>query len=191
MTDVREEQGLPFAPRNRPELKMDIVIGGGQGFLCPGELPTHPTQGSRGVMIDVKMSDCTCQSHIQHKEDASAVALQDMIQQNYSTYRGTFDPASYYHTQLAVDVFGYTHPVSVKLLKAFARHESVKSGGAKTYSYCLRRWRQLVSVTVQRDTSATVDRVWSRAVVENATIFSVAKYRKRLFLCAPLLGAGV
>ncbi len=114
--------------------------------------------------------------------------LQAMIEENFDHYRGLFNRASYYQTQIALDVHGYTHPATHKLLKALAHHEASRSEGVKSFSYCLRRWRQLLSVTMQREVSSIVDRGWSGSVAQPGSNFAVDRYRRRDFLLTPASG---
>jgi len=160
--------------RNGKTPAMDIVVSPGaldmpQPRDRSGQLVGNlePAQyQNKGAAIDVTIVDPTCSSYRRAAADKAKHALMLKVKEKFIHYfdSGLLDRTRFTLIPLAVEQFGSMSPHADDFIKAAARHQSARSGGAWSESRCVQRWRQRLSIIVQEGISASVARMWARTV---------------------------
>ena len=191
------EDQLPFVNGGAPGLRMDITVAGGQmkipypmtaaGAPVPGCKPEHR---DRGLLLDVYLADPTAQSHRAKAAREGGAALISGAEKKYTTYTGKYSQSSHTLIPFGVEIYGTLSPHAQRFLKAAAARSVVAGQGAHPYSYWMMRWRQFVSVALQRAASQSVARnmARSRAAGDGAIVTRSAHLQVRLLRRPPTHG---
>jgi hypothetical protein len=74
----------------------------------------------------------------------------------HTRYGGKYSPIENTLITFGLELGGRLFPPADNMLKAAAKHEAARSDGASTYSSCMAKWRQRISVALQRAISESV-----------------------------------
>jgi len=173
---VRTEDHQPFVDHGHADLKMDITVPAKQ-IAWPtldndGKCyrPPRNTDKDKTALIDLVCCDPTTASHIAAGSAAfSGAAARKSAKAKFNKYRRGihYYGASFFLLPLALELFGYLGTHAQAFIKAVAAKESGVSG--RPLSVCIRRWRQRISLALQRAVSVTVARNYARTRVVPGT----------------------
>ena len=85
----------------------------------------------------------------------------------YTKYEGKHPP-NYTLIPIALEQSGRSCPNTSRLVRALAEHESAACDGVYSVSSCIARWRQRISIVLQRSISESVLRNFRRTRVDPA-----------------------
>ena len=171
---VRKEDNTKFIASGHDGLRMDVTWPPGHMFfplLDEGgnELPYQQGHDKRGGLADVSLVDSSSQIlftvGVANKKGPafkSGAALNTRLREKYTTYGGKH-PSNYTLIPLILEHTGASCPHVQVFIKAVAKHEHMLSGGAYAQGTIVHRWRQKISVTVQKVLSVTTERCYLRA----------------------------
>ena len=170
---TRREDATQFIACNHEGLKIDITWQPGHmvfpllnedGTLQP------PRQGheKHGGLLDVSLVDSSSPNNVKVGVRSrtgpafkSGAALQHRVREKYNTYGGKH-PTNYTLIPLVFEHTGASCPHVQVFIKAAAKHEYTLSGGAYAQGTIVHRWRQKISVTLQKALSVTTERLFMR-----------------------------
>jgi hypothetical protein len=170
LAGVRTEDNQPFVDTMNGDSKMDITIEGGQmampSITQKGAPKEHPlaADAAKGALL-VCLVDPTCPSYRAASSrfgSGAGRAASNRAKAKYTTYLPQFSAASYTLFPLVLEAFGTACAHLHSFIHAVAERESQLSEGAKQVSWCKQRWRQRLSVTLQRGISLGVARCFSK-----------------------------
>ena len=165
-----------FAEFGYPDLRMDVTAHGNQ-CRCPnfneaGILESNAAQAlarvHNAIMVDVAVVDETGPTYTAAAAGQPCSALQagtaaaHKTKAKFETYRGKYNPSSHTLFAAVLEQSGAGSRQLHLLVKMLAEYESEKSDGAFAVSACVQRWRQRLSVTLQRVISQSESRLLSK-----------------------------
>lgn len=165
---VKREDNQYCVEAGFPECRLDVTWEQGQMSLpqCDRHGALLAVQNvdrtKNGGLLDVTVVDQTAPGYL-HRGAASVAGYAAMKKASgkFDTYQGKF-PANYTLIPVALEQSGACCPHTKRFVKAVSEHESCRSGGAYTVSRCINRWRQRISVVLQRSISESVLRSFRR-----------------------------
>jgi hypothetical protein len=201
------EDNQMFVDRDRAELKMDISVEGGQMSMpsitpegAPKEFPVA-ADAAKAAAIDVSLADptaATCRKRCSHPQSGAGRATRDRAKTKNNLYLPHMSAASYTLIPFVLELFGTIGAHAQAFLAAAAVRESEVSEGATSVSRCKEKWRQRISVTLQRVVSLSLARCFSKTRqlpaaggVIHAAPDITAHMRLRLLACPQPLAAVV
>ena len=131
-----------------------------------------------GGLIDVTIVDQTGVD-LNAASHTAGVAVMRKAEEKLNKYEGKFPP-SYTLIPLALEQTGRSCPHTSRFVRAAAEHESSACEGAYTVSACISRWRQRISVVLQRSISESVLRSFRKTRVDPAVGTAPATQLHRL-----------
>jgi hypothetical protein len=160
---------------------MDAVVRGGQ-MMVPTMVVRGPGQERRGrrgegsqhnnALLDFTVYDGTAAHLVKKAAQEPGYATTHGFRAKLAHYlpegRPLFDATSNTFIPIVMDLHGFLHAESAKFYKQVALYESARSGGVWPAGRCMERWRQLLSVTLQRAVVEGMERnlarshVWAR-----------------------------
>ena len=160
--DTDRENKSPFALSVHPQWRMDIVVGA--GFV---RMPTtiHQDDGGRAgtaALIDVTVADCTGDTNCLVASQDIQAHLIDAAHDKYKKYAQHFNHAEYTLYPAPIDQFGAMSKDFLKLIAVFATRAAEQSNGQYTRAQHISRWRQTLSVALQRGNSNCVLSSWGK-----------------------------
>jgi hypothetical protein len=173
---LKEDSG-PFIPYGGA-MRMDAVVGGGQGLLLPSMASEGRGRERRGrqqgdnspnntALLDFTILDGTAGGHLEQSARepgfATVVGFQAKIGHYLPPGRKLFDATSHTLIPIVMDRHGFMHPESAKFFQQVAKFESASSGGVWPVGRCMSKWRQLLSVTLQRAVVEGMERNLSKS----------------------------
>ena len=171
LAGVRTEDNQPFVDTMNGDSQIDITIEGGQ-MAMPSitqkgapRVPPLAADAAKGGLLDISIVDPTCPSHRAASSrfgSGAGRAASNRAKAKYNTYLTQFSAASYILFPLVLESFGTACAHLHSFIHAVAERESQLSEGAKQVSWCKQRWRQRLSVTLQRGISLAVARCFSK-----------------------------
>ena len=165
-----------FAEFGYPDLRMDVTAHGNQ-CKCPSfdeaGIPVNNAaltlaRVSNAIMIDVAVVDETGPTYTATTGGHPSSALQagtaaaHKTKAKFETYRGKYNPSSHTLFAAVLEQSGAGSRQLHLLVKMLAEFESERSDGAFAVSACVQRWRQRLSVTLQRAVSQSESRLLSK-----------------------------
>lgn len=165
-----------FAEFGCPDLRMDVTAHGNQ-CKCPSfdeaGIPVNNAaltlaRVSNAIMIDVAVVDETGPTYtattVGHPSSAlqAGTAAAHKTKAKFETYRGKYNPSSHTLFAAVLEQSGAGSRQLHLLVKMLAEFESERSDGAFAVSACVQRWRQRLSVTLQRAVSQSESRLLSK-----------------------------
>ena len=169
---VKREEGN-FIARGFVGLFMDItwapayMILGHMGARDSRATPLAPETSKPGVLLDVAIVDDTCPHQVKigvrsmkgpaYRAGAAAVT---QVTEKFNTY-GNKHPCNYTLIPFILEQSDASCEHVQSFIKAVAEHEFVLSDGAWPISVTVQRWRQKISMTLQKALSITSSRVFS------------------------------
>ena len=174
---TRREDATQFIACNHEGLRIDITWQPGHMYLpVLNQDGSHmpPAQGheKHGGLLDVSLVDSSSPANVKigvrsKKGPAfkSGAAMQHRVTEKYNTYGGKH-PSNYTLIPFILEHTGASCAHVQVFIKAAARHEHTLSGGAYAQGTIVQRWRQKISVTLQKVLSVTTERLFlgTRAV---------------------------
>jgi hypothetical protein len=169
---VKSETTLPFrrGAQLRAGAQMDLYFAAGQVDLpVPKVQPDlrmghAPLRGGLGVAccLDVTISDGTCATYRDRASRDVKAQLLAASARKIKTYvnTGALSPATTTLFSLALDQFGAASADTHAIVRALAVRQARRSGGSLTVASCIARWRQKLSVVLQRSISDQVIADW-------------------------------
>jgi hypothetical protein len=173
--DVDTETRAPFRLGALPDKTMDIVFPSHQVDLpVPNVQPSAaaaatgcpPLRGGVSVAccLDITVSDCTLQSYARvaardvqkHLHNASAAKIRTYVAS------GAMNLATFTIFSLAYDQFGAASPDTHAVIRVLARRQAAHSNGRLPTAVCVTRWRQKLSMQLQRIMSDKVIWAWNK-----------------------------
>lgn len=139
--------------------RSDILIPAGQLNTAPKGCESNEALGQ---IIDHVYPDGTCATYRAQAAQTAGYAALSWAKEKHQKYRGTFATDQYTLIPFALDQFGAACEEAHRLIQALARRQSQRSGGAWPESQCVARWRQRMSVALQRAVSESVARTFAR-----------------------------
>jgi hypothetical protein len=152
---------------------MDVTWAPGYmllGHMGAGDVravPLTAESSKPGGLIDVAIVDETCPHKVKtgvaslkgpaYKAGAAAITK---VKEKFNTYGGKH-PSKYTLIPSILEQSGASCEHVQSFIKAVARHEFVLSDGAWPVSATVQRWRQKISMTLQKALSITQSRVFS------------------------------
>ena len=194
---VVEESHAPFP--DHPTLRMDLVVPGGQMLIpAPMDVNGATLPGAtaadlgKAALVDIYLADPTSATAIQRFQSAvkDGGALIQGSQVKHTRYGGKFPTIENTLITCGLEIGGRLFRPTDNMLKTAAKHEAARSDGASTYSSCMARWRQRISVALQRAISESVSYsvAQSRAIPGQA--LDIGAYRRVRLLKAREPGGG-
>ena len=113
-------------------------------------------------LIDHTYPDGTANKYRVHAARVAGYAAEYAAKGKHTKYQGKFASDQYYFLPFAVDQFGAASGDAHRLIRALALKQSQNSGGVWPLSQCVARWRQRMSVALQRAVSESVARTLAR-----------------------------
>jgi hypothetical protein len=186
LTGVEKESREPFASSTNPSLRIDVVIPGGQ-MAMPGE---GAGAADKAALVDVTLIDPGATEYRLEASRTAGAAAATKAQEKYNHYLPYTEGARFTLFPVAIELFGAACAETHTLVKALAVHQAQSSGGAWSVSQCVARWRQRLSVVMQRSVSASVASAFARVERdEDRPIPNVGAFAHvRLLLRPPALG---
>jgi hypothetical protein len=164
-----KEDRTPFSGTAQVNRRMDIVIAGGQmkiplpmtpdGTLVPN---AHATARDRSLLVDVFWANPTADKYRRKAAQEDGAALIDTTKEKFTRY-GDCDTIAYTLIPFGVEINGRPSPHANAYLRAMALHETGASNGAYPYSCIMMKWRQYLSIAVQRAVSESMARSMSKS----------------------------
>lgn len=159
MTGLETESSTAFLAAVGQQLRADLAVPAGQlNTAAPGS----PSNEALGHLLDHVYPDCTAAKYRAHAARQAGYAALTYAKEKHNKYRGKFATDQYTLLPFAVDQFGAACDEAHRLIQALATRQSQRSGGVWLRSQCVARWRQRVSVALQRAVSESVARTMSR-----------------------------
>ena len=171
---VRKEDAGPFIDRGYTRLIMDVtwapgcMLLGHLGARDARALPLTAQTSKPGGLLDTCIVDETGLEQVKrgvrdmtgpaYKAGAAAMTK---VKQKHDTYGGKH-PSNYTLISFILEQSGACCPDVHEFIKAAALHEFHLSDGAWPVSATVQRWRQKISMTLQKVLSITTRRVFSR-----------------------------
>ena len=171
---VRKEDAGPFIARGYTRLIMDVtwapgcMLLGHLGARDARVLPLTMQTSKPGGLLDTCIVDETGVEQVKrgvrdmtgpaYKAGAAAMTK---VKEKYDTYGGKH-PSNYTLIPFILEQSGASCPHVHEFVKAAALHEFALSDGAWPVSATVQRWRQKISMTLQKVLSVTSRRVFSR-----------------------------
>ena len=154
---VRTEQTAPFIASEQPGYRMDITIDGGQGFVPLPPINGRAVSAAKGVLLDVKLTDPTCQTHIARASNERGYAAEACAREKHRHYQPHFPADTYVLIAFVVETYGTACSEVHKFIDALASYRAEHSAGTWRKSSAVDWWRRRLSVAVQSAVSSTVD----------------------------------
>jgi hypothetical protein len=159
------EDSTPFVGTEQPDRRMDIVVAGGQmqaplPMMPDGTLvPNVDTVAARnkGLLVDVFLTDPAAQQFRRRAAQEDGAALGSGVARKFQTYGDT--SIAYTLIPFGVEIHGRLCKHSHVFIRAVAEHQTSICDGAYPYSHVVMKWRQYVSIALQRACSDSVHRV--------------------------------
>ena len=167
-----------------PECRLDVTWRHGQMRLPQWDrsgrlLPKQDAEKQmNGGLIDVTIVDQTGVD-LNAASHTAGVAVMRKAEEKLNKYEGKFPP-NYTLIPLALEQTGRSCPHTSRFVRAAAEHESSACEGAYTVSACISRWRQRISVVLQRSISESVLRSFRKTRVDPAVGTAPATQLHRL-----------
>ena len=159
LTGVQPESATAFLAHVGQPLRADLAVPAGQlNTAAQGE----PSNEHLGQLLDHVHPDCTATKYRAHAARQAGYAALTYAKEKHNKYRGKFATDQYTLIPFAVDQFGAACDEAHRLLGALAHKQSQRSGGMWHKSQCVARWRQRMSVALQRAVSESVARTLAR-----------------------------
>ena len=171
---VRKEDAGPFVDRGYTRLIMDVtwapgcMLLGHLGARDARALPLTAQTAKPGGLLDTCIVDETGAEQVKrgvrdktgpaYKAGAAAMTK---VKEKHDTYGGKH-PSNYTLISFILEQSGASCPHVHEFVKAAAQHEFHLSDGAWPVSATVQRWRQKISMTLQKVLSITSRRVFSR-----------------------------
>lgn len=156
---VEVERSDMFVAHTGQALRMDIVIQADQ--LNTAEQGKAPNL-HLGQLVDHTYPDGTASKYRARAAQTAGYAATLAAEGKHTKYRGRFAADQYTFLPFAVDQFGAACSDAHRLIRALALRQSQNSGGVWPLSQCVARWRQRMSVALQRALSESVARTLAR-----------------------------
>ena len=156
---VEVEKSHMFLAHVGQALRMDIVIQKDQ--LNTAERG-KPSNLHLGQLWDHTYPDGTANKYRARAARVAGYAAEYAAKGKHTKYRGKFAADQYTFLPFAVDQFGAACSDAHSLIRALALKQSQNSGGVWPLSQCVARWRQRMSVALQRAVSESVARSLAR-----------------------------
>ena len=170
---VKREDAGPFVARGFRGLFMDITWAPGcmiLGHMGAGDtraIPLTPATSKSGGLLDVAIIDETCPHQVKtgvrsttgpaYRAGAATITK---VTEKFGTY-GEKHPSNYTLIPFILEQSGASCELVQSFIKAVAQHEFLLSDGAWPISATVQRWRQKISMTLQKALSITSNRVFS------------------------------
>ena len=170
---LRREDATHFIACNHEGLKIDIVWPPGHMVLPAlnrdgSQLPPALGHEKHGGLLDVSLVDSSSPANVKIGVRSktgpafkSGAALHHRVKEKYDTYGGKH-PSNYTLIPFVLEHTGASCPHVQVFIKAAAKHEHMLSGGAYAQGTIVHRWRQKISVTLQKALSVTTERLFMR-----------------------------
>jgi hypothetical protein len=159
LTGLQLESMTAFLQHTGEQLRTDILIPAGQlNTAPPGELSNE----GLGHLVDHVHPDGTAASHRQRASEEAGYAARHAAERKHNKYRGKFATDQYDLIPFAVDQYGAACKEAHGLIQALADKQSRRSGGVWKKGHCVARWRQRVSIALQRAVSESVATAWAK-----------------------------
>lgn len=198
---VKREDAGPFIHRGWKGLFMDVTWAPGYmllGHMGAGDKRTTPLDAESlqpGGLLDVAIIDETCPHQVRagvaamtgpaHKAGAATVTK---VNEKFSTY-GDKHPSNYTLIPFILEQSGASCEHVQLFVKAAAQHEFLSSDGAWPVSATVQRWRQKISMTLQKALSITSSRVFSHVRAVTGRPEPVANRHESVHLVLRPVGA--
>ena len=169
---VMREDSQYFVAAGFPDFKLDVTWQYGQMHMPQwdkqGRLlrQQDPAKQLNGGLIDVTVVDQTGTDLEAASHTAGAAAMRKALGK-YTKYEGKFPP-NYTLIPIALEQSGRSCPNTSRFVRAAAEHESAACDGAYTVSACIARWRQRISIVLQRSISESVLRTFRKTRADPA-----------------------
>jgi hypothetical protein len=191
---VRKDTDVPFRHGDTPYF-MDLYVPAGQLDLPtpavqPAASSARRLSGGRAVAVclDVTIRDGTCPSYRREAAcDVSAGLLKASLNK-ITTYvdSGALDPATTTLFSVALDQFGAASRDTHSVVRALAVRQAEFSDGLYPVASCVARWRQKLSVVLQRSISELVIEDWpSTLPAAPGAPLALDAYKHTSLLCRP------
>lgn len=191
---VKREDAGPFIERGYVGLIMDVtwakdyMLLGHMGAGDDRTLPLTAQSSKPGGLLDVAIIDETCPHQVKagvasKKGPAyrAGVATESKVKEKFDTY-GAAKPSNYTLIPFILEQSGASCEHVQSFIKAVAQHEFLLSDGAWPVSATVQRWRQKISMTLQKALSVTANRVFSHVRSVNGRPEPVANRHERVHL---------
>jgi hypothetical protein len=160
ITGVEKESAQPFVRSTCPDLRMDVVIPGGQ-MAMPGD---DAAAANKGALADVALIDPASSAYLNEAAVTQGSAAASKALEKIQHYLPHIEGARFSLCPVVFELFGAASEQTHALVHALATHQAEKSGGVWSSSQCIARWRQRLSVVLQRAVSAAVDAEYAKAL---------------------------
>ena len=201
---VKREDAGPFIDRGYVGLIMDVTWAPGcmlLGHMGAGDARAVPLTAQSmkpGGLLDVAIVDETCLHQVKagvvskkgpaYRAGAAAITK---VKEKFDTYGGKH-PSNYTLIPFILEQSGASCEHVQSFVKAVAQHEFLLSDGAWPVSATVQRWRQKISVTLQKALSITASRVFSHVRAVRGRPEPVAnRYETVHLLIRPVCTSGV
>jgi hypothetical protein len=167
---VIQEDVAPFVDRGF-DGSMDITIPGRQLALprTPETAAGFHVNG-RNALLDITIMDpSTSASRVRSALERGHTAGKG-YGKKITHYSPHFDATRHTLFPISIELFGYLHPISKQFFSAVSLYQHNRSGGCWPISRCMARWRQLISITLQR----TIGEILSRNLARSLGAAAVA-----------------
>lgn len=159
ITGLQLEYATPFLQHIGQPLRTDIAVP--PDYLNTAA-PGQQSNIALGQLIDHVHPDPTAASYRERASREAGYAARSNAEGKHNKYRGKFATDQYTLIPFAVEQFGAACDEAHRLLQALALRQSQRSGGIWRKSQCIARWRQRVSIALQRAVSESVARTLAR-----------------------------
>lgn len=170
---VMREDSQYFVDAGFPDYRLDVTWQDGQMRMPQwdkqGRLlrPQNPDRQMNGGLIDVTVVDQTG-IDVEAASHTAGVAAMRKAMEKHSKYEGKFPP-NYTLIPIALEQSGRSCPNTGRFVRAAAEHESEACSGAYSVSACIARWRQRISIVLQRSISESVLRLFRKTRADPAS----------------------
>jgi hypothetical protein len=156
LTGVQKEVNEPFIALGREELRIDILVPGGQ-LTMP-----DPADSGKDILLDVTLSDPTGPRYRAAAANRSGVAAASAVMAKNNHYLGHLDLDRHKLITIAFELYGYSADETRALIRTVALHQYRSNAAGYTLAQHVARWRQRLSVALQRVASDSLARNFAR-----------------------------
>jgi hypothetical protein len=152
--------------------KMDITIPGMQlAFEATAARRRRRPAGAASptaVLLDVTIRDETAPIYVKAAAQTQGHAAGIGYSEKHRHYAQHYDARRYTLFPIALETHGYLHPDSAAFFRSVSLYQHQRSGGNWPVSRCMARWRQLLSITLQRVVAQSMARNLGRSTTPAA-----------------------